>query len=186
MLFNCANAQSEKLAKSICFNAGLHTEFFNAVQTDTTGSQRKFTAGPTIGLGALIPTPIKLLFLPELNWVLPNPFNSEHVIKNTFFLRGDIAYDFFERLRLRLGMSIAHLNQQGRGGKARISNGNSTSTFYYPDENRSSLNNTLDLGIEGLINAKWSVRFQTYTYAILSKDRRQLSYTIFVSYYWDQ
>jgi len=66
-----------------------------------------------------------------------------------------------------------------------VANGNTTSTFYYPDENRSSLNNTLDVGVEGMFD-KYSVRFQTYTYSMLKPERRQLSYSILFTYYWEK
>jgi hypothetical protein len=77
------------------------------------------------------------------------------------------------------------LNQQGGGGEETMNNGNSTSTFYYPGENRSSFNNTLDLGLE-LLWKKVSLRFQTYTFSALESKRRQISYSIFLSYYWDR
>jgi hypothetical protein len=77
------------------------------------------------------------------------------------------------------------LNQHGRGGPTNVNNGDDTSTFYYPDENRSSLNNTLDIGAEFFLD-EWALRLQTYTYSLLREERRQLSYTLFVSYYWDR
>jgi hypothetical protein len=158
----------------------------NQVQTDSSGGTRKFDFSPTLGIGVAINFPYdNWYFLPELKWVLPNPANSENVIKNIFMVRGDIGYDVVDWLRLRLGMSLMHLNQQGRGGSVKINNGNTESTFFNPDENRSSLNNTLDAGVEALFS-DWSVRLQTYTYALFDNERTQYSYTLFISYYWDQ
>lgn len=182
-----SSALGRGLAESVNFNVGTHTEYFNNVQVNSTGGTRKFDFAPMVGVGVVIPIANHFRFLPEMNWVLPqlNSESEKRIIKNTFMLRGDIAYDPLEWLRLRLGTSIMHQNQQGRGGKAKVNNGNGHSTFYYPDENRSSINNTVDVGIEGMFK-KWSIRLQTYTYAILSSERRQLSYTLMGSYYWDQ
>lgn len=168
------------------FNFGSHTEFFNYVQTDTSGGTRKFEFAPTLGAGLIVPmSNPSLKFLPEFNWVLPRSAGSSRIIKNLFMLRADLGYEALDWLRLRVGTGLMWLNQHGRGGSAQVNNGNGTSTFYYPDENRSSLNNTLDLGAEALFDS-WSVRFQTYTYSVFIKERRQISYTLFLSYYWDR
>lgn len=178
--------ESPKRIEALYFNIGTHTEFFNSVQTDSSGGVRKFDfKTPTVGLGASIPFgKHDLRFLPEVNWVLPKTSGDSRIIKNLIMLRGDIGLDPWEWLRLRLGTSLMWLNQHGRGGKAEMDNGNSTSTFYYPNENRSSLNNTLDLGAELRHNA-WALRLQTYIYSVFVEERRQVSYTLFVSYYWD-
>jgi hypothetical protein len=167
------------------FNLGAHTEFYNSVQTDDSGTLRKFDPSAVIGAGFVMPIDYGLIFLPELNWVLPQKAGSSKIIKNLFMLRADLGYDPLTWLRLRVGTSLMWLNQHGGGGSAQVNNGNGTSTFYYPDENRSSVNNTFDLGVEALMDA-WSVRLQTYTYALFKEERRQVSYTLFVSYYWDQ
>lgn len=123
--------------------------------------------------------------MPEVNWVLPQYAGSSRIIKNLFMFRVDGAYDALEWLRLRLGTSLMWQNIHGRGGEVSVNNGDSESTFYYPDENRSALNNTFDLGIEGLITPKWSVRLQTYTYSLFNYRSRQTSYTLFLTYHWD-
>jgi hypothetical protein len=105
------------------------------------------------------------------------------IIKNIFMYRIDIGLDVLEWLRLRMGTSIIHLNQHGRGGKTNMNNGNGSSPFYYPDENRSSFNNTFDVGVEALWK-DWSARIQTYTYSLFQSDKRQLSYSLFITYYW--
>lgn len=171
--------------KEIYFNLGTHTEYYNAVQNDDSGGLRKFDLAPTIGIGLGIPWKNNFHFLPEFNWVLPQTAEDSHIIINTFMLRGDLGYDVYGWLRLRLGTGIMWQNQQGRAGKSTQNNGNSTSTFYYPNENRSSLNNTLDLGIETLLD-QYSIRLQTYTYSIFKKEQRQYSYTIFLTYFWDK
>lgn len=172
--------------EAIFFNGGLHTEFYNAIQTDTKGTLRKFDYAPTIGMGAAFRLSPSWHFLPEINWVLPRFTDDSHIMKNVFMLRGDFGYDVTDWLRLHAGTSLMWLNIHGRGGKAKMNNGNTTSNFYYPSENRSALNNTVDLGAEIKFNEQWATRLQTYTYALFSDDRRQVSYSLFLTYYWKQ
>ena len=178
--------EEKKSIESILFNLGTHTEFYDNIQNDSSGGTRKFDiSAPTLGVGLAMPIRYGWRFLPEFNWVLPRSAGDSQIIKNLFMLRADFGYDPLDWLRLRVGTSLMWANQQGRGGKAELNNGNSTSTFYYPDENRSSLNNTFDVGIEAMYE-KFAVRLQTYTYALFKEERRQLSYTLLFSYYWDQ
>lgn len=179
-------AVSDKTFTKYVFNLGSHTEFYNAIQTNASGARNKFEFKPTIGAGLFIPLESSFTFLPEFNWVLPNGDNDYKIIKNIWMLRADLGYDLLSWLRLRLGTSLMWMNQHGRGGSTQVQNGNSYSTFYYPDENRSSLNSTLDFGFEGLLSDEWAVRLQTYTFAIFNQEKRQLSYTFFVTYYWDR
>lgn len=167
------------------FNFGGHTEFFNNVQIDDSGKMRKLDFSPTVGLGISKKLESGFFFLPEFNWVLPRKAGSSKIIKNLFMLRADLGYMPIDWFAIRLGTSVMWLNQHGSGGSTQISNGTGTSTFYYPDENRSSYNNTLDLGIEAFLN-NWSLRLQTYTYSLLKQERRQISYSLFISYSWER
>ena len=178
-----ASEGSPSLIKNYYLNLGSHTEFYDAVQNDESGGLRKFEMAPTIGFGLDMPISDKLTFLPEFNWVLPKTIEDSHIMINTFMLRGDLGFDPLDWLRLRIGTSLMWQNQQGRAGKVQMNNGDSTSTFYYPDENRSSLNNTFDVGTEAKFD-QFAIRLQTYTYSLLKKEQRQLSYTLFFSYYW--
>ncbi len=187
-LFLLATAQGDtnpSANKNISFNLGSHTEFYDAVQNDDSGGLRKFDLAPTIGIGLKWPLKSQFLFLPEFNWVLPQTMEKSHIMINTFMLRADAGYDLLSWLRLRLGTSLMWQNQQGKGGTAQMNNGNTTSNFYYPDENRSSLNNTLDFGLESVFDPL-AVRLQVYTYSVFKKEQRQFSYTVFLTYYWDK
>jgi hypothetical protein len=181
-----AAVKESKMVDSYVFNLGNHTEFYKNIQSDDSGGVRKFDVAPTIGMGARIPLSAEFQFLPEINWVLPRKAGSSKIMKNLFMFRADWGYTPIDWFRLRLGTSILWLNQHGSGGSANVNNGNGTATFYYPDENRSSFNNTLDLGVEGLISDNWSLRTQLYVYSIFKEERRQISYTLFISYYWDR
>lgn len=180
-----AKSSSSSTIKEIYFNLGAHTEFFNAVQNDDSGGLRQFDTAPTIGAGIGMPVSDSWSFLPEFNWVLPQTYEDSNIMANLFMLRADMVWDPIEWIRLRAGTSLMWSNQQGKGGRATMNNGNGTATFYYPDENRSSLNNTLDFGAEGRWD-EWAVRLQTYTYSVFIKERRQISYTLFLTYYWEK
>lgn len=169
--------------KRFFLNVGTHTEFYKEVQNDGAGTLRIFDPTLTLGLGIESKLNSTFLFLPEANWVLPKDIGNG-IIRNHFMLRADLGYDLLEWIRLRAGTSLMWLNQQGTGGSEQINNGNSTSTFYYPGDNRSSINNTLDFGAE-ILTSFFSFRLQTYTYSPFNTDKRQISYTVFVSYYWD-
>ena len=179
--FSWAASPIEKLY----FNAGSHTEFYNQIQNDDKGGIRKFDFAPTLGMGAVLPLIQAFKFYPEFNWVLPQSAGSSKIIKNLLMFRADIGYDPLSWLRIRVGTGVLLANQQGRGGTTSERNGNTTSTFYYPDENRSSINNTVDVGVEFLFSDEFSARLQTYTYSFLNDERRQLSYSLFLTYYWE-
>lgn len=185
------SAVSKSSALPITLNLGSHTEFFGAVQNDSSGGLRKWDFAPTVGIGTRlnISSP-EFTFLPEFNWVLPRGAGSSKIIKNLFMFRADLGYNPVDWFRLRIGTSLMLANQYGQGGSTTMNNGNSSSKFYYPDENRSSWNNTFDLGVEVLPlfferPQNWSLRLQTYTYSIFREDRRQISYSVFWTYTWN-
>ncbi len=73
---------------------------------------------------------------------------------------------------------------RGEGGTDEMNNGNGTSKFYIPSESRTSMNTTLDLGAEAMLD-EFGFRFQTYIYSVLKSERRQISYTLMFTYYYD-
>lgn len=166
-------------------NAGTYTGFYKQLQINESGDLNTFSTNPTIGAGLFIPLKYRFTFVPEINWVLPQK-SGERIIKNIWMIRGDFSYKLISWFNFRIGSSLIWLNQQGGGGSVKMRNGNSTTTFYYPDENRSSLNNTFDLGAEFIFLKNWGLRLQTYTFSLLKSERRQTSYSLFLSYYWDR
>ena len=167
------------------FNAGTYTEFYKKIQINSSGSLNTFDPNPVVGAGFYMPLGADFNFVPEINWVLPQK-ETPRVMKNIFMTRADFSYSRLDWIRPRLGTSLIWLNQQGLGGSEKINNGNTTSTFYYPDDNRSSLNNTLDAGLELVFFSTLALRLQTYIFSPFVKERRQISYSLFLSYYWDR
>ena len=177
------NNQPVELSR-IGFNAGSLTEFVGKVQTSSNGDTRTFELNPTIGASFLFPLPSKFEVIPEINWVLPRKTGTDKVYKNLFMFRADGAYRLWDWFRLRVGTSIMLLNTHGSGGKVSRDNGNGQTTFYRPDSNSSSFNNTFDLGAEFLLG-DWGFRAQTFTYSLFNAERRQHSYLLMATYYWD-
>lgn len=174
--------QKKDASLPISLNLGSHTEFVGFIQKNKEGGRNLFDFNPTIGLGTEISLSDDFSFLPEINWVLPLN-GPKKLIKNLFMLRGDFSYNL-THFRFRGGTSIMWQNMHGQGGSVEMNNGNDTSTFFYPNENHSSLNNTLDFGIEYLTSSPFSLRVQSYIYSPFKEEKRQLSYTLFVTYTW--
>ena len=180
------NQKPRRFFQNIYFNVGNHTQFVGGVQNDDSGGLRQVAFAPVVGAGLTVPSYYGFNLYPEFNWVLPKLIEDSNIIVNTLQFRFDVGYDVFRYLRLKVGTSIMHQNQHGRGGNSTQRNGNATSTFFYPDENRSSFNNTLDVGFELTFTQNWSIRHQVYVYSIFLAEKRQTSHTFFITYYWNQ
>ena len=169
--------------KNIGFHLGGLTEFYDAIQTDTAGHTRKFDLKPMIGGSTDIELNQAWSLVPEIDWVLPQNM-GDGVMKNLFMVRLDGAWQGGEGWRLRIGTSLMVNNIKGSGGTRSVRNGGSTSNFYLPPESRTAVNNTLDFAAEAMYE-QFAFRFQTYTYALFRNDRRQLSYALILTYYYD-
>ncbi len=168
--------------KTLGFHLGGHTEFYNAVQTDTKGTRENFRPNAMVGFSADVGLTDSWRLVPEINWVLPKTSNG--VMKNLWMVRMDAAWHGGDWWRLRVGTSIMVNNIRGGGGTVTLDNGDSTSEFYLPSESKTAVNNTFDLGAEVLVRS-FAFRLQTYTYALARSDRRQVSYSLIATYYHD-
>src|SRR5690606_9913906 len=138
---------------------------------------------PFLGFSTDVMITPEWTWIPEINWVLPREA-GEGVTKNLIMLRTDAAWRGSDWWRLRIGTSLMVNNIKGEGGKKKMNNGSGTADFYVPSESRTSVNNTLDLGAEAFVE-DFGFRFQTFIYSLLRSDRRQYSYTLTLSYYYD-
>jgi hypothetical protein len=180
------NSSSEGLSrrfKNLGFHAGSHTEFYDAVQIDDQGSTEKFGFNPLLGFSTDFELRPTWRMIPELNWVLPRDVGTG-VTENLFMFRTDFAWLMSDMWRFRIGTSVMVNLIRGSGGTQEMNNGNGTSKFYIPAESRTAINNTLDLGAEAMFDS-FAVRFQTYIYSLLKPQRRQVSYSLMLSYYYD-
>lgn len=165
------------------FHLGTLTEFVGSVQIDDQGGKNFFEMNPFLGFSTQLTLSPQWVFSPELNWVLPRE-SGAGVSKNLFMIRGDFGYNYEDWIRLRAGTSLMVNNIRGSGGVRPLNNGSGQSDFFVPPESQTALNNTLDLGAE-IHNKELALRFQTYWYAILNSERRQLSYSLTLTYYYD-
>lgn len=190
VLFFALSASNAKAADSftqqfkyIGFHLGTLTEFYDAIQVDDQGTTDKFAINPMLGFSLEIEITPDWMWAPEINWVLPREA-GEGVSKNLLMIRNDAIWRATDILRLRVGTSFMINNIRGQGGSKRLNNGAGTSEFYVPSESRTSINNTLDLGAEALMD-EFAFRFQTYIYSLLKSERRQISYSLTLTYYYD-
>ena len=180
------NTSSEGLSrkfKNLGFHVGSHTEFYDAVQIDDQGTTEKFGFNPLLGFSTDFELRPTWRMIPELNWVLPKEAGTG-ITENLFMFRTDFAWHLSDVWRLRAGTSVMVHWIRGQGGSKEMNNGNGVSKFYIPAESRTALNNTLDLGAEVMLDSI-GFRFQTYIYSLLKPERRQVSYSLMVSYYYD-
>jgi hypothetical protein len=169
--------------KNLGFHTGSHTEFYDRMQIDEKGTTEKFGFNPLLGFSTDFELVEDVLMIPELNWVLPREA-GEGVTQNLIMLRIDFAWRGSDWWRLRAGTSLMVNNIKGSGGTVELNNGSGTSRFYIPAESRTSVNNTLDLGAEAMLDS-FGIRFQTYIYSLLKSQRREVSYSLMFSYYYD-
>ncbi len=190
LLSSALSAQADELFddfgqrfQNLGFHLGTLTEFYDAVQVDDSGGQDKFALNPLLGFSTDFELTPTWALVPEINWVLPRQV-TEGTTKNLIMVRLDGAWRGGDWWRLRAGTSLMINNIRGDGGSTRMNNGGSTSEFYLPSESKTAVNNTLDFGAEAFKDA-FALRFQSYIYALARSERRQVSYTLTLSYYYD-
>mgnify|MGYP001627352412 CR=1 FL=1 len=169
--------------KNIGFHLGSLTEFVGEIQVDDKGTTETFSVNPALGFSLDIELNEDWALIPELHWVLPREAGPG-VSKNLFMLRTDFAWRGADLWRLRAGTSLMVNNMRGEGGTRTLNNGSSTSDFYVPAESRTSVNNTLDFGGELLLDS-FALRTQLFIYSPLKSERRQYSYLLVATYYYD-
>lgn len=170
--------------KNLGFHLGNLTEFANAVQVDDQGHTRKIGKAPFLGFSTDVEMTPQWALIPEINWVFPQDSNDNQISRNLFMVRLDGGWKGGDWWRLRVGTSVMINNMRGKGGTKTVRNGSGSDSFFIPSESKTSVNNTFDLGAEAFY-LPFAVRFQTYTYAIVNSQRRQISWSLTLSYYYD-
>lgn len=154
---------------------------YKQVQTNEKGSTQGFEVAPYFAAGIDYYFREKWVLAPEIGWVVQRNAGDNRISKNLFFLRLDTAYFLQDNLRLRIGSSLMILNISGNGGEETLNNGDSEETYYIPTERRTALNQTVDLGLEYIID-RISIRGAAYIYAWLDTDERMITYSTSLSY----
>lgn len=166
---------------NITISAGNWFENFKAVQTNDSGSTDGFEIAPFFATSIDYNLKPGWTLTPEVGWVVQREAGDSRISKNLFFLRFDVGYWAYDKLRLRAGTSLMILNMSANGGEETLSNGDSSETYYIPTERRTALNQTLDFGAEYLVD-RISVRGSAYIYAWLDSNERIITYSASINY----
>ncbi|MFT6631022.1 MAG: hypothetical protein ACJAS4_000968 [Bacteriovoracaceae bacterium] len=159
---------------------GTWMENYQQVQGTQDGDKNGFQFAPYIGVGLEYKLKPQYLLTPEIGYIIQR--TSDEIKKNQFFLRADFAYLPNDWLRLKVGSSLMILMISGDGGEDTLPNGNSTETYYIPEERRTAYNQTLDFGLE-VFNDNMSARFQSFIYAWNESEERLISYALSYNYF---
>lgn len=186
-----ANAESSSVLdnfserfENIGLTAGSLTEFVGSIQTNSSGETNRFELDPLIAVSTHFMLTPHWYLAPEIAYVLPRSA-EERITKHLVMFRLDGMWKpWKEWLNIRLGTSMMVNHMTADGGTREINNGNGTSTFFVPAETRTSVNNTLDFGLEGVYK-NVSLRSQAYVYSLTRSDRRQWSYVLSFTFYFD-
>ena len=168
-----------KKFETASFQAGTWLENLGQVRANRDDDTNGFGITPFIGASSAYNINSQHQIIPELGYVIQQ--SSHKVTKNLFFFRTDYAYSAYEWLKLRAGSSFMILRQSGSGGEDTLNNGNTTETYFIPEEGRNTYNQTLDLGVE-FVQKEISTRLQLYTYSPFDEQRRSYTFSLSLSY----
>ena len=171
-----------KSFKSINLQVGNWMENYGQVRASSNDSTNGFEFIPYIAAGLDIEFNSTYSFHPETGWVFQRTVDS--ISKNIFFFRADVSYLAVDYLKLKLGSSFVITSISGEGGEDKLNNGDSTETYYIPEERSNALNQTLDLGIE-IFDEVHGARFNTMIYAWNEDEERMYTYTLSYIYKFD-
>lgn len=168
-----------KKFETASFQAGTWLENLGQVRANRSDDTNGFGITPFISASSAYNISSQHQIIPEVGYVIQQ--SSHKVTKNLFFFRADYAYSVYEWLKLRAGSSLMILRQSGSGGEDTLNNGNTTETYFIPEEGRNTYNQTLDLGVE-FIQKEISTRMQVYTYAPFEEERRSFTFSLSLNY----
>ena len=166
---------------NLTLTGGNWFDSYKQVQTDVNGGTQGFEVAPYFATSVDYFFREKWVAIPEIGWVVQREAGDKRISKNLFFIRMDAAYLYNDHFRLRVGTSMMILNISGNGGEEELPNGDGNETYYIPSERRTALNQTLDFGVEYIID-RISIRGQAYIYAWLDTDERIITYSTSISY----
>ena len=167
--------------QNITLTMGNWFENFKEVQTDSNGNTNNFKVAPFFSFAMDYKYNPKFTIIPEIGWVVSRDAGNSKIKKNLFFTKIDVAYSLKENLRLRAGTSLMILNISGNGGEETLPNGDGEDTYFLPTERRTALNQTLDLGVEYIMD-RISIRAVSFIYAFIDSDERMITYSTSISY----
>jgi hypothetical protein len=167
--------------ENITLTMGNWFENFKEVQTDSNGNKDNFEVAPYFSFAMDYKYNPKFTIIPEIGWIVSREAGNSKIKKNLFFTKIDLAYYLKDNIRIRAGTSLMILNITGSGGETALPNGDGQDTYFIPSERRTALNQTLDLGVEYIID-RISVRAGSYIYAFADSQERMITYSTSISY----
>ncbi len=175
-LFYCPQAQA-------LVSAGGYVPFGPSTQKDVTGSSNALSFDPMIGVNTKIMTPwYGQIFLPEFDVVF-HTGESDGYSKRSYIFSADFGYILNPMLMVRYGTSTVITSISGDGGVVYLNNGNSVDAFYQPADSSLSWNQTVNLGVDGIIDPNYTLRFETYIFSLFNSQARQVSYSLSLLFY---
>lgn len=161
---------------------GTWLERFSQLQSTRNGEKNGFELTPFISAGFVYNMSPKWKFRPEALYVIRQ--SSDQIDKDIFSFQLDFTYSFTKEWSFILGSSLLVQNISSDGGEEKINNGNTTETFYLPNERRTSYIQTLDLGFEWR-EKNYGAKFQSYIYR-LDENFPQYSLALGLLYSWEK
>ena len=161
---------------------GTWLERYSQLQSTRNGEKNGFELTPFVSAGLLYNMSPKWKFRPEALYVIRQ--SSDQIDKDIFCFQLDFTYKFTQKWSFILGSSLLVQSISSNGGEEKINNGNTTDSFYLPNERRTSYIQTLDLGFEWR-EKNYGAKFQSYIYR-LDENFPQYSLALGLLYSWEK
>lgn len=172
--------------------------FPGEIQEDEFGNEfNDFEFNPYFSLTYEHHLSINWSLLPELGMTWPkNGPDSDNSSKKIFYGGLDASYFFSTTsadktdpesylsygIRPRLGLGLFVTRVGGEGGTQTQRNGNTSTDFPLPIENRSAMNFTVNAGLDFIFGRVWTLRTQVYAFTVTDSQSRNYGYLLAVSY----
>lgn len=160
---------------------GGYVPFGSATQKDKDGEDNKTTLHPMIILNVSDQLEGSHLAYGDIGYVYHR--STDNYSKKTMFFLFDIGYMLVDSFIIRYGIGSFWTRISGDGGPVTVRNGSGYATAYMPKDPITSYNTSINLGMEFVPNSKYSLNFETYTFGILSSEKRHISYALSFRYF---
>lgn len=181
LLFSC----NAFCLSTFWLGAGTTTRNVGSAQNELSGDTVTFGFNPTLIVGTTLPFFFPGIYLsPGIGYAKYLSNNKDNTSRNEIILQYHLAQEIIPAFYLRYGFSNTITKIGGDGGTVSLKNGDSTSTFYVPEETKTSFMGSLDLGFEMLLESTFGARLQLSVDRFLSSERRRLSHLLTMNYYF--
>ena len=173
---------SGELIASVNIGVGAYTPF-PSTQKEDDGTKDTWTADPYVSIGYNHKLSGNYIFTPQIGYVFHSSLDDEYS-KKTLFTLLDFGYTINSRFTGIFGLGTFRTTISGDGGTVVLQNGDGTANFFAPSTSVTSYNTTVDLGLDAIYNKNFATRFQIYLFEILSSEKRSMSYSVAVNYFY--